>query len=152
MDSQKWFEKKREQLRQLGRHPVPGTKTKPTMDSTSNTKVKAMDRGQLLVMMSNKENIARGYIPPTGAQYFREKIYQSIWVEVLLMYGNPSTPDGNPSILMEDLPDVWKSIHPGWKSIHTRHTRWKSIHPRWKSIHSIRAKRRNPCMLEADMR
>ena len=106
---------------------------------------------------------ARGYIPPTGAQYFREKIYQSIWVEVLLMYGNPSTPDGNPSILMEDLPDVWKSIHPGWKSIHTRHTRWKSIHPRWKSIHprwksihpswksihSIRAKRRNLIVLNS---
>ena len=63
-DTAIWFAKKKAQLlRQQGNHPVPGTKAKADHQvgeevvAGSSGKVKVMDRGKMMILMSKKDSI-----------------------------------------------------------------------------------------------
>ena len=70
--SAEWFAKKQEQLRLMGKHPVPRTKAKAVSGAeagdmvskkpmVTKAKKKVMDRGAKMTMMSKAERIAQKF-------------------------------------------------------------------------------------------
>ena len=76
--SAEWFAKKKDQLRLLGKHPVPNTKAKAVCETQvvvrsekekqlpATPKMKMMDRGRRMLMMSKADE---------AAEKFRKKSY-----------------------------------------------------------------------------